>query len=79
MNKFLYKTLNIISYLSSYLLCFCLIFVIQNYTLGFLPPLKNIIIGNFYLKDLLFIGSSFFIIYKYVTIKTPYRKYLSKY
>lgn len=78
MNNFMYKTLHSISYLSSYLISFCLVFFIQNYTLGIIPQLKNITFGYFYLKDIIFIISSLIIVYKYVDIKTPYKKYLSK-
>lgn len=78
MNRFHYKILHLISYLSSYILSFCLVFSIQNYTIGLIPPFRNMIIGNFYIKDLFFLISSFIIVYKYVIISTPYEKYLSK-
>lgn len=78
MNNFMYKTLHAISYLSSSLISFCLVFLIQNYTIGFIPQLRNITIGYFYLKDIIFIISSIIIVYKYVDIKTPYKEYLSK-
>lgn len=78
MNDLLYKILHTLSKLSCYTVAFCLVFLAQNYTLGLIPFIKHLVLGRFYLKDILFIFISLFIVIKYVNVSTPYAKYLNK-
>lgn len=78
MSDLLYKILHVLSKLSCYAVAFCLVFLAQNYTLGLIPPIKHLVLGNFYFKDILFIFISLFVVIKYVNVSTPYKKYINK-
>lgn len=77
--KFTYKILDLISTIACFSLAFSSIFLIQYWTIGLIPPLNEVVLFNkFYLKELLFVFTSIYIVSKYVGVSTPYRKYLSK-
>ncbi len=78
MLSFLYKFLHILSKLACYTIAFCITFLIQFYTIGLIPSFKNITVGNLYLKDIFFILISLIIVIKFVSVSTPYEKYIGK-
>ena len=78
MNNLFIRFLNCLSYLSSFLIPFCIIFMIQNYTFGLVEPFNTLRCGPFYLKDIFFLLTSYYIVHKYVVIITPYKKHLSQ-
>ena len=71
-----YKILDLISTMACFSLAFSIIFILQYWTIGLIPPLnKAIVINQFYLKEILFIFTSIYIVSKYVEVSTPYRKH----
>ena len=71
-----YKILDLISTIACFSLAFSIIFILQYWTIGLIPPLnKTIVINQFYLKEILFIFTSIYIVSKYVEVSTPYRKH----
>ncbi len=71
--------LHLVSLINGYVLSFITLFIIQSYILANLLNLKSILIlDKFYLYEILSISSSLFFVYKYVSIETPYKKYLNR-
>lgn len=57
-----------------YLFAFSLLFVIQKYTLGYIPGLKSIVIFNrFYFYELLFAVNAILVIKFFIKIELPSR------
>lgn len=79
MKKLIIRLLNLISITSSYIVAFCLIYLLQKYTIGMIPLIKNTILFNkFYLYEILFTITTIIIIIKYITVYSPYKKYMNK-
>ena len=77
MKKIYFILLHMLSIIINFTIAFCVLFISQKYTLGFIPILKNtILFGRFYLYEILFTIISLIIIKKYITFETPYKKYL---
>ena len=77
--KLAYIFLNIVSKLAIFIVLFCILFLLQKYTIGYLLGIRNIVLFNkIYLYELLFTASSLFIILKYTKFISPYDKRLSK-
>lgn len=74
-----YSFLNVISKLATLVVTFCILFLLQKYTIGYLFRIRYIVLFNkIYLYELLFTVSSLFIILKYIKFISPYNKHLSK-
>ncbi len=79
MRLFAYRILDFISTIACFMVAFSLLFIVQYWTIGLIPPLNKIIIFNkIYLKEVLFTITSLFVVINFVKVQTPYRKYLSK-
>ena len=64
--------LNKIRIVNTYVLVFAVLFLLQKYTLGFIPGFKAITVFRlFYLQDFVFIASSILFIAVFVTVDTP--------
>ncbi len=72
MRKF-YLILHYLSKANTYLLCFLILFLIQNYTIGFV---FNIFLTKCYCYILYTIIAIIFIKFK-VNISSPYKKYIN--
>lgn len=77
MKKYIFILLHMLSTIINFTIAFCILFIIQKYTIGFIPLLRGIIIFNkIYLYEILFSIVSIIIIKKYIKIETPYKRYL---
>lgn len=72
---YLRKILHIISAVSSYVSIFMILFLVQKYTIGLIPGVKNVIVFHkFYLYEIVFSLVAIWFIKRYITIYTPYKK-----
>ncbi len=77
--KKVFKILNFLSLASFFIFIFSFLFIVQYFTIGLIPPLRNIVILNkFYLKEVVFIITSIYITINHFNIKSPYTDYLIK-
>lgn len=66
------KLLDIFRVVNMYVLVFSLLFILQKYTVGFIPHLKEIILfNNFYFYELLFTANAILFIKLFVKVGIP--------
>lgn len=67
--------LNRIRVINMYVLAFALIFLLQKYTLGFIPGFKDIVVFNkFYLHEIIFVLTSLVFVILFVRAGVPKSK-----
>lgn len=74
----IYHFLHYLSKMASYFLIFSVLFLLQKFTLGYIPVFKEIVLLNkFYLHEILFILSSLIITIRYFKVSSPYKTKLN--
>lgn len=72
--NYIHRFLNLLSHFTCFLVVFSLVFIIQKYTLGFIPGfMKIVIFKKIYLFELTFASVSIFIIYHFFNFSSPYK------
>lgn len=66
------KVLDSIAVANLYVLVFCILFLIQEYTIGQIPWLRSLTLFNkVYTHDILFLATSIVIIVRYIRVYPP--------
>ncbi|ADB41292.1 hypothetical protein [Spirosoma linguale] len=64
--------LNVVSIAASFTVAISVLYLIQYYTIGMIPIMKQWTVGRFYVKDLLFLMIAFIIIIEFFDVYMPY-------
>ena len=74
----IYNFLHYLSKTAVYTLIFSILFLLQKFTLGYIPVFREIVLFNyFYLHEIVFISTSLFVTIKYFDVSSPYEKHLN--
>jgi hypothetical protein len=66
------KIRDVVAVCNLYVLAFCVLFLIQEYTIGQIPWVRNLtLLGKVYVHDIIFAISSIIIIAKYIRAYPP--------
>lgn len=69
------KAVDRISIINSYILVFCILFVVQKYTIGMIPGFRQLtLFGLVYLHEVIFAIVAVFVISRFVKIGAPTRR-----
>lgn len=64
--------LNIISLTASFSVAFMVLYFVQYYTIGMIPRFKNLVLGRFFVKDLVFTIIALVLIHRFLKFYLPF-------